>query len=74
MDLKTYVKTAEPPVNQSELAREIGVAPALLWQWLNDVRPIAAKHAIPIERATGGKVPRHITCPEVYPPDEYKAA
>lgn len=68
MDLRTYLETSG--TSQSEFARRIKVPPALVWQWINGRRPIAAKHAIPIERESGGLCPRHETCPEVFPAEE----
>lgn len=68
MDLKTYLE--KRGVTQSDIARRINVPPALVWQWINGVRPISAKHAIPIEQATDGEVPRHVTRPDIYPPSE----
>ena len=72
MDLKTYF--ADSGVSQSELASRIGVSPSLISQWLSGHRPIAAEQVIPIERATGGAVKRHELRPDIYPPDEYRAA
>lgn len=72
MNIKTFLRTHD--VTQSEFARGIGVTPALVWQWINGLRPIAPKHAIPIERFTAGKVTRSEICPDVYPPGEYDAA
>lgn len=71
MDIKTYLDRTG--CTQVDLAERIGQAagrilsPSLMSQWLNGHRPIAAVWAVPIERATGGQVPRHETCPDVFP-------
>ena len=68
MDLKTYLEKHD--VSQSELDRRLDVTPALVWQWLNGHRPIAAEKVIPIEVATEGCVRRHELRPDIYPPTE----
>lgn len=65
--------------SQSALAKTLSVPPALVWQWLNNKRPIAAKHCIAIETATGGVVTRYDLRPDVFgaapePQPEVKAA
>lgn len=62
---------------QRALASAISVAPALVWQWANDKRPVAAKHCIAIEGATEGAVTRHDLRADVFgppPADQPKAA
>lgn len=58
---------------QAALASAIGVKPAVVWQWLNDVRPVPAHHCIPIETATGGKVTRHELREDVFGPAPARA-
>jgi DNA-binding transcriptional regulator YdaS (Cro superfamily) len=48
------------------LATAIGVSPAMVSQWVNGVRPIAARHCLPIERATGAAVSRYELRPDVF--------
>ena len=72
MTLTDYLRQHD--VTQAEMARRLGVTPALIWQWLNGTRPIAAEKVIPIEEATDGACPRHELRPDIYPPDEYRAA
>ena len=56
MNLLTYFsQTSE---KKAVFARSIGVAPALLHQWLRGSRPVAIPHCAPIERATAGLVSR----------------
>lgn len=45
------------------LARAIGATPAMVYQWMNGIRPISAERCIDIERATAGAV----TCEELRP-------
>lgn len=56
MDISTYLTNTGRA--QSEFARAIGVPSALLYQWLNGLRPVAAKHCVKIERETAGQVTR----------------
>lgn len=52
MDLKTYLKDKVA----ASFAREIGVAPAFVSQWVTGLRRVPAEHCPAIERATGGQV------------------
>lgn len=52
MDLKTYFKTA----SQAELARELGVTPSAVNQWVNGLMKVAADKCPSIERVTAGLV------------------
>lgn len=67
MQLAEYLK--ETKVSQAEFARRLDVSPGLIWQWLNDHRPIAAEQVLPIEKATDGMVSRHELRPDIYPQD-----
>lgn len=49
-----------------ELADLIKVARPLVYQWANGIRPVAAKHCIPIENAVGGAVTRYELKPSVF--------
>lgn len=53
---------------QKALADAIGVAPAIVSQWVSCARRVAPKHCIPIERSTNGAVTRYELCPEVFGP------
>lgn len=60
---------------QTKLAEALGVGQGLVWQWLNNRRPTAAKHGLRIEEITTGKVTRYDWCPRVFgPPPEKEAA
>jgi DNA-binding transcriptional regulator YdaS (Cro superfamily) len=48
----------ETNTKKADFARAIKVPDALLYQWLNELRPVAPKHCPAIEAATGGKVTR----------------
>jgi DNA-binding transcriptional regulator YdaS (Cro superfamily) len=50
---------------QAELARRLGVRPMTVSQWKE--RGIPPKWVLPIERATGGQVSRHVMRPDIYP-------
>jgi len=61
------IKRAVAELNgNSRLAEAIGVAPALVSQWVNGTRPVAARHCIPIEQATNGVVTRYDLQPDVF--------
>lgn len=49
--------------SQVELAKNINVSKAQVWQWLNNVNSIAVGKAIEIEDKTNGQV----TCEELRP-------
>jgi DNA-binding transcriptional regulator YdaS (Cro superfamily) len=53
---------------QKRLASEIGVSPALVWQWAHGHRPIAAHHCRTIERATAGRFRAEQLRPDVFLP------
>lgn len=52
--------------SQSALAKAIGVAPAMVWQWCDGRRPVPAHRCVPIEEATQGKVTRYELRPDVF--------
>jgi len=51
---------------QAEFAKATGFAPAFVWQWVNNKRPVPAKHCIAIELATG--ITRYELRPDVFGP------
>lgn len=51
---------------QTELASRISVTPQALYQWINNLRPVPAKHCIAIEQATDGAVTRYDLRPDVF--------
>lgn len=55
------------------LAEQLEVHESLIRLWAYDQKPMPPKYAIPIERFTGGRVPRYEHCPEIYPREEYAA-
>ncbi|QOR55256.1 MAG: hypothetical protein SHS37scaffold220_25 [Phage 67_12] len=62
MNLATYLEGRHGA--QSDLARKIGCAPQLVWQWARRVRPIPIDRCVSIERATDGLVSRRDTRPD----------
>lgn len=62
MDLKTYL--AKTGTSQNEFAKRLGVTQSLIWQWLNEVRPIPVERMPDIELASGGMVTRMDMHPE----------
>lgn len=54
MDLKTYFQTANK--TRSELAREVGITPVLISQWVHGARQVPAARCPSIERLTNGAV------------------
>ena len=52
MDLKKYME--EMPV--SILAKDVGVAPAVIYQWMNGIRPVPIRRCHRVVEATGGLV------------------
>ena len=61
MDIDTYLKTTGR--QQVDLARDLSVAPPLLYQWRTGIRQVPAERCWQIERATDGAV----TCEELRP-------
>jgi DNA-binding transcriptional regulator YdaS (Cro superfamily) len=54
---------------KAKLADELGVSPQAVSQW----PPIPPKHAIAIEKLTGGQVTRHEIAPAMYPSSDAAA-
>ena len=52
---------------QSALGRALGIKQQLVWNWLNRTRKVPAEYAIPIEKATDGRISRHQIRPDLYP-------
>ncbi len=61
MKLEEYLTTIE---TNAGLARILGVAPSLVSQWRNGVRPIPFERCAEIEAATNGLVSRIDLCPD----------
>lgn len=66
MNLKNYL--IESGTKKAEFARAINVSPALLHQWIENIRPVAIRHCPAIEGETSGKVTRQ----ELRPDDWHK--
>lgn len=62
MNLSNYL--TQSGIKQSEFARQIDVHPAMLYQWLKGIRPIAVKHCSKIESSTNGLVSRRDLRPD----------
>jgi DNA-binding transcriptional regulator YdaS (Cro superfamily) len=56
MELHKYL--SDTKANRAEFARAIGVSDALLYQWVNNLRPVAPRHCPAIEEKTNGQVTR----------------
>ena len=54
------------PGGQAALARQLGVSPQAVNQWVSGSRPVPPKHALKIESLTG--VSRHALRPDVFGP------
>lgn len=54
MQLRSFVDAERGAATR--LARDVGVSPPLIWQWLSGQRPIPPDRCPAIERASGGKV------------------
>lgn len=55
---------------QAALARCLGKKQAHVWGWLFRSGRVPATMAIPIEKATGGKITRHDLRPDIYPRED----
>lgn len=64
MDIFQYLEARG--IQQAEFARQLGVSPGLVWQWLNDETKITAERAVQIEEATGGDVKREDVRPDLF--------
>lgn len=62
MNISNYLSKAG--ISQSDFARELDVPPALIYQWLRGLRPVAVKHCMKIEAKTGGEVSRRDLRPD----------
>lgn len=67
--LKKAIKVAG---SQGALAGMLGVRQSHISNWLNRDKRVPAARVLSIEEATG--VPRHELRPDIYPPNEYRAA
>lgn len=61
MDTTFIRRAAQIAGSQASLGRSVGVAPTVVWQWLNGLRPVPPLHCPAIERATG------VTCEQLRP-------
>lgn len=53
-------------LTQTELARRLGVQKPAVSRWESGARRIPAERAVQIELVTEGKIPRHITRPDLF--------
>lgn len=63
MDLNSYLNR-EDATSAAALARDVGVSPALVYQWRTGRRPVPVEHCAAIERVTGGEVSRRDLRPD----------
>lgn len=61
MDIETYLS---PPGSVAQLAKDLEIAPSLVSQWKNKVRPIPLERCTAIEKATNGAVTRRDLRPD----------
>ncbi|AWP80954.1 transcriptional regulator [Bordetella bronchiseptica] len=66
MDLNSYLNR-DDATSAAALAREVGVSPALVYQWRTGRRPVPVEHCAAIERATAGEVSRRDLRPGDWP-------
>lgn len=64
MDLQSYLRSL-PVGGRAAFARQIGVAPAFLFQMADGRRPVPLKHVQPIVKASKGQVTLHDLHPEL---------
>jgi DNA-binding transcriptional regulator YdaS (Cro superfamily) len=63
MKIENYI--AKQGITISDFAKRLGVSRNLVYQWVNNIRPVAARHCPRIEALTDGQVTR----PELRPDD-----
>ena len=52
--------------SQAEMARILGVTPAMVNQLVKDLRPVPIRHCLGIEQATRGAITRQMLRPDDY--------
>lgn len=57
---------AENEMSQVDFANLVNVHPSMVWQWINNERPISAIKAREIEEATSGAITRYMLRPDVF--------
>lgn len=62
MKLSDY--TSRERGGQTRLAKEVGVPPQLMYQWVREIRPVPVERCVAIERATNGAVTRRDLRPD----------
>lgn len=73
MTLSEYVKKFpkyQRTIVRRRIAKFLQVSEVYVRSMCNGNRAIPGLHAIAIEYATKGVVPRHISCPQLYPKEE----
>ena len=65
MNLKEYFDDIESN-GQAELARIIGVSPVAVFHWRSGRSKVPIKHALTVEKFTGGKVTRKDMYPDTW--------
>ena len=68
MDKTPIERAVDLAGGQKALADAINVKPAMVWQWVNGHRPVAAHHCLPIQQATEGQITVHDLRPDVFGP------
>lgn len=57
MNLNEYL-ASDGAQKAAQIARVVGVSPAMVYQWRMGLRPVPAERCAAVERATGGAVTR----------------
>lgn len=67
MTISDYLELMQ--MSQADLAKQLGVSQGAVSHWVTGRVLPRAQHALLLEQITGGRVRRHETRPDVYPPD-----
>lgn len=66
--MKTIADAVNAVGGQVALAKQLGVNPSLISQWVTGRLKVAARHCLSIESATSGAVTRYDIRPDVFGP------
>lgn len=62
--IKSYIK--KHSLSQAAFGKQVGVSQGMVWQWLNQQRPIGAKVAKRIDENTGGEIKKEKLRPDIF--------
>lgn len=70
MNLRDYIKTfktaKERALEIRRLAKKLKISHQYVYSMYCGQRRILEKYAVPLEKASNGKIPRETTCPKLY--------